>query len=569
LAAVAAALAFPLITAAGPIHDAVEAGDVAKVKELLAENATVVNATTPGGSTPLHSAVGTKNPEMVQVLLDAGANVKAVTREGFTPLHWAAYMNATNVAALLLAKGADPDARTQAGLSAFQIAVKENAKEMTAFLADRTGAAYKEAFLDDSFAQGEQAVASGDMARAYAIFNDLLRKDPGNEQVNFALGMVCRSLRDYSRAEITFDRILQTNPNNDRARFELGRVYLDRGQYAAAGQEFRKVLASKRPMGDKVRAEVEQLLARADAGTKKWSVTGRVDIGGFYDDNVNVGPDSESISISPIIFGAQTIESLTIDEGSRPAKAPGAFASGVISAVYDMGAPREWAASFAGAYYQNWLQDERGHESDYYRVSSGLGYRGGRSLLDMSISAGHIDNGHEPLVNMFAFSPGFRCVGGARADWQWTTAGTVEYRDYDTLNDRDGVYVAVGETLKRFTGARRHTVSMGIVVSHDYTDEAVYENTAIEWNFGAEFRLPWASTLYGRMRYIDSSYNEQETLAPDTRSDRQTQFTVGLNKLITRRWGVDVNHQVTDNSSTFGLYTYDRNVTTISTFCTF
>jgi hypothetical protein len=294
-----------------------------------------------------------------------------------------------------------------------------------------------------------------------------------------------------------------------------------------------------------------------------------VDVGGFDDDNVNVGPDSESIGIAPIIFGSQTFDSLTVGEESRPAKAVGGFASGVLSAAYDMGDPREWAASFAGAYYQNWLDGERSHESSYYRVSSGLGYLGGRSLLDLSVSAGHIDNGHESLVNMFAFSPGFRCVGGTRADWQWTTAGTVEYRDYDSLNDRDGVYVSVGETLKRFTGARRNTVSMGIVVSHDYTDEAVYENTAVEWNVGAEFRLPWTSTLYGRMRYVDSSYAEPELLAPEKRADTQIQFTVGLNKMITRRWGVDVNQQMTDNSSTFGLYTYSRNVTTISTFCTF
>jgi tetratricopeptide (TPR) repeat protein len=555
------------VAVAGQIHKAIESGDIAKVKKLLAADRKLVNQTTDGGATPLHIAVGLKNVAMVRLLVESGADLKAATPEGYTALHWAAYMNATDVATYLLSKGIDANAKTKTGLSAFQIAIKENATGVAKLLAEKTGAPYKEAFLDDTFVQGEQALASGDLARAYSIFNELLKKDPGNEKVNFALGLACKSLRDFSRAQLAFERVLQINPDNDRARFELGRIYLERKQFAAAGETFRAILAHQPPAS--VKEEVEKLLLQAESGLQRWTFGGRLDVGGIDDDNVNVGPDSEVINIAPIIFGSQSIDTLTVEEESRPVRAKGLFASGVLSAAYDMGEPREWGMTMAGAYFQNWLDGERSHESTYARVGLGPGHVAARNRFEVLTTAAFIENGHEPLVTIYGVAPMFRWANGGKADWQWTTTGAVDYRDYDTLNDRDGAYVQLNQSFKHYIGARRSSLSMGIAISHDYTDEDVYENTAIEWNMAGELRLPWNSALYGKMRYIESDYSARETLAPEDRADTQSQFIVGGNKMITSRWGLDINHQITDNNSTFGLYRYDRAVTTISTFCGF
>ena len=92
------------------IHDAVRAGDLAKVKALVAENPKVANEKDAGGRTPLHFAGNAGNMEIVAFLITNGADVKATDPDGFTPLHWAAWAGQADAARALIAAGADPNA---------------------------------------------------------------------------------------------------------------------------------------------------------------------------------------------------------------------------------------------------------------------------------------------------------------------------------------------------------------------------------------------------------------------------------------------------------------------------
>ena len=70
--------------AADPIHDAAKAGDVSKVKALLARGVKV-DARKEDGWTPLHKAVLIGRADLVEALLSAGANPKAKGVAGNTP----------------------------------------------------------------------------------------------------------------------------------------------------------------------------------------------------------------------------------------------------------------------------------------------------------------------------------------------------------------------------------------------------------------------------------------------------------------------------------------------------
>src|SRR5688572_22339235 len=65
--------------------EAVKANDIAAVRTLLGKDADV-NAASPDGTTALHRAVDRDVPEIVQLLIRAGANIKATNRYGTTPL---------------------------------------------------------------------------------------------------------------------------------------------------------------------------------------------------------------------------------------------------------------------------------------------------------------------------------------------------------------------------------------------------------------------------------------------------------------------------------------------------
>ena len=71
--------------------DAVKAADKAAVRTLLHQRVDV-NAPEPDGTTALHWAANRDDPELVDLLIRAGANAKAANRYGVMPL-WLAAMN--------------------------------------------------------------------------------------------------------------------------------------------------------------------------------------------------------------------------------------------------------------------------------------------------------------------------------------------------------------------------------------------------------------------------------------------------------------------------------------------
>lgn len=93
---------------------AAKAGNVAKIKDLIAADASLIKALDTDGSTPLHCATWKGHVETVAFLLTAGANVNAHNSNdhwGTTPLHAAAHANQTAIAKLLIEHGADVNAK--------------------------------------------------------------------------------------------------------------------------------------------------------------------------------------------------------------------------------------------------------------------------------------------------------------------------------------------------------------------------------------------------------------------------------------------------------------------------
>ena len=92
-------------------------GDQDGVRNLL-KQAADVNGALGDGSTALHFAAQNGDAEMAQVLIYAGANVRASTRiGGYTPLFMASKRGAPQVIDILLKAGADPNLKAMDGLT--------------------------------------------------------------------------------------------------------------------------------------------------------------------------------------------------------------------------------------------------------------------------------------------------------------------------------------------------------------------------------------------------------------------------------------------------------------------
>jgi len=104
---------------------AAHVGDIERVKQLLAQGVDV-NATDEAGWTALTKAC--YNPEqkrghadVVQVLIDAGANIEAPIGYGVRPLMLAAGYGETAVVEILLKAGADVLAKNEGGYTALMM----------------------------------------------------------------------------------------------------------------------------------------------------------------------------------------------------------------------------------------------------------------------------------------------------------------------------------------------------------------------------------------------------------------------------------------------------------------
>ncbi|WP_067665904.1 ankyrin repeat domain-containing protein [Nocardia miyunensis] len=95
------------------LHYAALEGDLAEVERLLATED--VNLPDSEGWTPLHFAANRGRPQVVERLLDAGADVNAVTAKGMPAIYWAAVARVgepVQTIRILRTRGADPTGKT-------------------------------------------------------------------------------------------------------------------------------------------------------------------------------------------------------------------------------------------------------------------------------------------------------------------------------------------------------------------------------------------------------------------------------------------------------------------------
>ena len=97
------------------IHQAAQKGDIAAVRSFLEKSPNLINAVDKQKRTPLHYAVLSQNPALVDLLLSRRGDIKARELNGETPLHFAAYKGNNAIVDTLIQKGADLHAKNNMG----------------------------------------------------------------------------------------------------------------------------------------------------------------------------------------------------------------------------------------------------------------------------------------------------------------------------------------------------------------------------------------------------------------------------------------------------------------------
>jgi len=143
-----------------PIFAAIEANDFDEVRSLLLADPDLLESTREDGLTPLMAAVfnAERTPEMIQLLIEAGADVNAATPEGYTALHIFIDVDGPSgsgelpgqIVRMLVAAGADLEAKQHWGWTPLMRAVVEGTDDELQALID-AGADANQHFPEQTF----------------------------------------------------------------------------------------------------------------------------------------------------------------------------------------------------------------------------------------------------------------------------------------------------------------------------------------------------------------------------------------------------------------------------------
>lgn len=119
---------------AGPLYDAVEDGDLARLQELIAAGEDLTAQDIYGG-TALHLAARRDNIDAARLLIEAGTDVNLpVSASQQTALHIAAFGGGVEVAVLLIEAGANIEARNPGGETPLHTAIAADQANVTKLL---------------------------------------------------------------------------------------------------------------------------------------------------------------------------------------------------------------------------------------------------------------------------------------------------------------------------------------------------------------------------------------------------------------------------------------------------
>lgn len=123
------------------LMQAIDAGDVAKVKQFIDGDPSLIAARDEYQKTPLHHAASAGNMEIVKFLLEKGADPTARDKWNVTPTERAALKGHNEIAALLMSAPLPEGAAGEKPLYANE---RERRREMRDLLNEAAGGAQKE-----------------------------------------------------------------------------------------------------------------------------------------------------------------------------------------------------------------------------------------------------------------------------------------------------------------------------------------------------------------------------------------------------------------------------------------
>lgn len=420
-------------------------------------------------------------------------------------------------------------------------------------------AVLKEWMQDSEFAAAWRLFEQGRVEAAHGAFHAMFMRDPAHIGVNFALGITARAAGRPSNAAMAFERILMSQPDNDRVRLELALTYYQMDQQDLARIYAEDVLQRDPPQS--VRANVETLLSQIEKSRSRFKITSNASLGVLYDSNPNTGPDSDFVSIAPIVVGPVIFERLELGETSAPRESWGMLVSAYVSGIYEIGNPGGWRATGLAYFSQSYLENAHDYDTTVLRAMGGLQYMRGRSVTSLPLRYDRVLLRRNDFVQIFSAGFSHVCQTGLRI--RWTSGAALEQREYLNARNRDNMRVSFNQGLRYVRQSNLH-FSGGVSFFNEDAQNDIYTNYGLDPFVSATWKTDRSTSLSARMQYRRSWYDKREVLSPQDREDNQWQLRLDANRRLAKSYAVNLTYQFTDNDSTFDVYDYQRHLVNLN-----
>jgi cyclase len=196
------------------VFDAIKAGDILKVKELIEKDITLVNTKDPDGISPLIHAIIKNNKGMVELLLDKGAKINEKLNNDRSPLLFAVTRD-FEIVKMLVEKGADVNDGSKYQGKPIDMAF-ERGKDSVVELLKSKGAEYTPLKFDTKKITGDIYCVS----YPWGMRNNLLVFSGKEGQIIVDAGFSKRAIDFFKQTISQFDKVnikyvINTHPHWD------------------------------------------------------------------------------------------------------------------------------------------------------------------------------------------------------------------------------------------------------------------------------------------------------------------------------------------------------------------
>ncbi len=407
--------------------------------------------------------------------------------------------------------------------------------------------------------QARQMMANRNAKAAFDLLSPLEAQRAGDPEFDYALGIAALDSGNPTRAIFALERVLAVNPNHPQARAEIARAYFTVGETQTAKREFQAVQRQKPPA--EVSAIIDKFLEAIDraSASDRPQLRGYLEVAVGHDTNVNAATGSSQIAIPAFGGGLSTLSPAGV-------KASDYFTTlaGGVSFRYPLTPGLAAVGGISAAQRLNW--SEKNFDTGSYGGNVGVVLTRGDNTYTAAVQAESFQVDYSR----------FREAVGGVVQWQHNIGSNSQASAYAQFTELR--YPGQDQrNANRYVGGVAYARALG--GSYEPVAYAgLYIGTEDERQAGVPY---FGHDLYGvraggqisvnskTVAFAGASYEQREYGGPDpfflvSRTDKQANFSVGVNYVPYKSWTVTPQLAFTRNNSNIVINDYERTIISIS-----